>query len=132
MDVVGGELAVREWFEEEADGFEEVVFGVYDGGFDIAGVAVEKGGYFGEETEFVHGWLVGLAGVDVELRCFGHADTKIGDLFISHCIQVLGNVSVDMGSLESERTTSPALRRRFVGFFNAASIALSSARLRPV
>ena len=97
MDVVGGELAVREGFEEKSDGFEEVVFWVYDGGFDVARVAVEKGGYFGEETEFVHGWLVGLAGVDVELGCFGHADAEVGDLFISHCIQVLWNVNISTG-----------------------------------
>ena len=96
MDVVGWELAVREGFEEETDGFKEVVFWVYDGGFDVAGVTVEEGGYFGEKTKFVHGWLVGLASVDVELGCFGHADAEIGDLFISHCIQVLGNISVDM------------------------------------
>lgn len=99
MDVVGGELAVREGFEEETDGFEKVVFGVYDGGFDVSGVAVEKGGYFGEETEFVHGWLVGLAGIDVELGCFGHADAEVGDLFIGHCIQVLENVKISMGLL---------------------------------
>ena len=42
----------------------------------------------------MHGWLVGLAGVDVELGCFGHADAEIGDLFISHCIQVLGNINI--------------------------------------
>ena len=35
MDVVGGELAVRERFEEETDGFEKVVLWVYDGGFDV-------------------------------------------------------------------------------------------------
>ena len=99
MDVVGGELAVREGFEEETDGFEKVVFWVYDGGFDVPGVAVEKGGYFGEKTEFVHGWLVGLAGIDVELGCFGHADAEIGDLFISHCIKVLGDVKIDVGDL---------------------------------
>ena len=99
MDVVGGELAVREGFEEETDGLEKVVFWVYDSGFDVAGVAVEEGGYFGEKAKFVHGWLVGLAGIDVELGCLGHADAEIGDLFISHCIKVLADVSVDVGGL---------------------------------
>ena len=99
MDVVGGELAVREGFEEEANGFKKVVFWVYYGGLDVSGVAVEKGGYFGEKTEFVHGWLVGLAGIDVELGCFGHTDAEIGDLFISHCIKVLGDVNTDVGGL---------------------------------
>ena len=98
MDVVGGELAVREGFEEETDGFEKVVFWVYDGGFDVPGVAVEKGGYFGEKTEFVHGWLVGLAGIDVELGRFGHTDAEIGDLFISHCIKVLGDIRIEAGN----------------------------------
>ena len=40
LDVVGREGAVREGFEEEAHGFEEVVFRVYDGVLDVPVVAV--------------------------------------------------------------------------------------------
>ena len=48
LNVVGGEGCVgEEGFEEEADGFEEVVFRVDDCGFDFARVAVEEGRYFG-------------------------------------------------------------------------------------
>jgi len=59
LDVEGGEGAVGEGFEEEADAFEEVVFRVDDGGFDVAAVAVQEGGDFGEEAEFVHGGFGG-------------------------------------------------------------------------
>ena len=40
LDVVGGETAVAEGFEEETHGFEEVIFGVDDGVFDFLRVAV--------------------------------------------------------------------------------------------
>ena len=59
MDIVGGEGAVGEGFEEEAYAFQEVVFWVYDGAFHVSTVAVEEGGNFREEAEFVHGWFWG-------------------------------------------------------------------------
>ena len=40
LDVVGGERTVGERFEEEADAFEEVIFWVYDGGFNVSAVAI--------------------------------------------------------------------------------------------
>lgn len=91
MDVVGGEGAVREGFEEEAHRFQEVVFWVHDGVLDVPAVAVEQAGDFGEEFEFVHGGTGGLggAGGDVGFGGFGHADAEVGDFFVGHAVEVL-------------------------------------------
>ncbi len=104
MDVVRGQGAVGEGLEEEAHGFEEVVFGVDDGGFDVAAVAVEECGDFREEAQFVGGGFggVGGAGADVELGGFGHAVAEGGDFFVGGGGEVLGGVVSEGESLRRE------------------------------
>lgn len=84
LDVVGGEGAVGQGFEEEAHAFEQVVVRIDDGRFGFAVVAVEERGHFRQHTELVHGWSGGFfeAGVDVGFGGGGHAVAKFGDFFI--------------------------------------------------
>lgn len=84
LDVVGGEGAVGQRFEEEAHAFEQVVVRVDDGGFRFAVVAVEEGHHFRQHTELVHGWpgRFFAAGVDVGFGGGGHAVAELGDFFI--------------------------------------------------
>ena len=91
LNVVGGEGAVVEGFEEEAHGFEEIVFRVDDRVFDVSAVAVEERRHFGEHAQFVHGGARGGRGAceDVCFGSFGHADAEGGDFVVGHAVEIL-------------------------------------------
>lgn len=86
LDVVGGQTAVAEGLEEEADGFEDVGLGVDDGLFEVA--LVEQGDDLGQQLELVAGGLAALAALVVGLGGLGHAAAHVLDLLVGHLLEV--------------------------------------------
>jgi hypothetical protein len=86
LDVVRGKTTVAEGFQEEADGFEEVDFGVDDSVFET--VLIEESDDFWEQLELVARGLVALAAFVVGFGGLRHAAAHFFDFLVCHLLQV--------------------------------------------
>ena len=90
LDVVGGEGAIFQRLEEEADRFEEVVFWIHDVALD--GGSRYQRDHFRKELQFVHCGFAFTAGFHVGLGSIGHAVAEFVDFGIGLCFKVLVEV----------------------------------------